>query len=36
MGEAVTHEQVQQKLHAKIGKLTMEKDFLASALGHGR
>ena len=31
-----THEQVQQKLHAKIGQLTMEKDFFASALGHGR
>ncbi len=30
------HEQVQQKLHAKIGQLTMEKDFLASALGPGR
>jgi len=34
--ETVTHDQVQQKLHAKIGQLTMEKDFLASALGHGR
>lgn len=34
--DAATHEQVQQKLHAKIGQLTMEKDFLASALGHGR
>jgi len=34
--DAVTHEQMQQKLHAKIGQLTMEKDFLASALGHGR
>ncbi len=30
------HEQIQQKLHAKIGQLTMEKDFLATALGHGR
>jgi transposase len=29
-------EQIQQKLHAKIGQLTMEKDFLATALGHGR
>lgn len=29
-------EQLQQKLHAKIGQLTMEKDFLATALGHGR
>jgi transposase len=36
LGEATTHEQVQQKLHAKIGQLTMEKDFLANALGHGR
>ena len=34
--DAATHEQMQQKLHAKIGQLTMEKDFLASALGHGR
>ncbi|GJL54395.1 MAG: transposase [Nitrospirales bacterium] len=31
-----TQDQVQQKLHAKIGQLTMEKDFLANALGHGR
>ena len=36
MVEAATQEQVQQKLHAKIGQLTMEKDFLAHALGHGR
>jgi len=36
MAEAATHDQVQQKLHAKIGQLTMEKDFLAHALGHGR
>jgi transposase len=34
--DTATHDQVQQKLHAKIGQLTMEKDFLASALGHGR
>lgn len=34
--DAATHEQVKQKLHAKIGQLTMEKDFLGSALGHGR
>jgi transposase len=34
--DATNHEQLQQKLHAKIGQLTMEKDFLASALGHGR
>jgi transposase-like protein len=33
---AVDQEQVQQKLHAKIGQLTMEKDFLATALGPGR
>jgi len=31
-----THDQGQQKFHAKIGQLTMEKDCLASALGHGR
>ena len=34
--DATTHDQLQQKLHAKIGQLTMEKDFLANALGHGR
>ena len=34
--DAATHAQVQQKLHTKIGELTMEKDSLASALGHGR
>jgi len=33
---AADQEQLQQKLHAKIGQLTMEKDFLATALGHGR
>jgi transposase len=33
---AADHEQVQQRLHAKIGQLTMEKDFLVTALGHGR
>jgi transposase-like protein len=33
---AADQEQVQQKLHAKIGQLTMEKDFLATALGAGR
>jgi len=33
---AATQEQRQQQLHAKIGQLTMEKDFLAHALGHGR
>jgi len=36
LGEAATQDQIQQKLHAKIGQLTMEKDFLAHALGHGR
>lgn len=36
LGETATHEEAQQKLHAKIGQLTMEKDFLAHALGHGR
>jgi transposase len=25
-----------EKLHAKIGRLTMENDFLAKALGRGR
>ena len=34
--DTATHYQLQQKLHAKIGQLTMEKDFLANALGHGR
>lgn len=34
--ETATHDQVQQKFHAKIGQLNMEKDFLASALGPGR
>lgn len=33
MGEAATQDQVQQKLHAKIGQLTMEKDFLATRSG---
>ncbi len=36
LGETTNYEQVQQKLHAKIGQLTMEKDFLANALGPGR
>lgn len=36
VADAATHEQVQQKLHAKIGPLTMEKDFLANVLGPGR
>jgi len=36
VADASDHEQIQQKLHAKIGQLTMEKDFLATALGHGR
>jgi transposase-like protein len=36
VADAADHEQIQQKLHAKIGQLTMEKDFLATALGHGR
>ena len=34
--DTATHEQVQRPLHAKIGQLTMEKDCLATALGHGR
>ena len=33
---AADQEQIQQKLHAKIGQLTMEKDFLATALRPGR
>ena len=36
VADAGNHEQLQQKLHAKIGQLTMEKDFFATALGHGR
>ena len=36
LAEAATQEQRQQQLHAKIGQLTMEKDFLAHALGHSR
>jgi transposase len=36
VADPADHEQIQQKLHAKIGQLTMEKDFLATALGHGR
>lgn len=36
VADATDHDQLQQKLHAKIGQLTMEKDFLATALGHGR
>jgi hypothetical protein len=34
--DGTNHEQLQQKLHAKIGQLTMEKDVLPTALGHGR
>jgi transposase len=34
--DAADHQQLQQKLHARMGQLTMEKDFLATALGHGR
>ena len=36
LAEVADQEQVQQKLHAKIGQLTMEKDFLANALGQSR
>jgi transposase len=36
VAEAADQTQMQQKLHAKIGQLTMEKDFLANALGPGR
>ena len=33
---AADHDQMQQKLHAKIGQLMMEKDCLATTLGLGR
>ena len=36
MAEAGDTEQEMQKLHAKIGQLTMENDFLSKALGRGR
>jgi len=36
VADSADQEQVQQKLHAKIGQLAMEKDFLANALGPGR
>jgi transposase-like protein len=36
LAAAATREQRQQQLHAKIGQLTMERDFLAHALGHSR
>ncbi len=36
VADTADHDRIQQKLHAKIGQLTMEKDFLANALGHGR
>jgi hypothetical protein len=36
VADAADLEQLQQKLHAKIGQLTMEKDVLPTALGHGR
>ena len=36
VAEAADHKQVHEKLHAKIGQLTMEKDVLVNALGHGR
>ena len=34
--QAADSEREIQKLHAKIGQLTMEKDFLSKALGQGR
>jgi transposase len=34
--DAAHHDHLQQQLHAKIGQLAMEKDFLANALGPGR
>ena len=36
VADTTDHDRIQHKLHAKIGQLTMEKDFLANALGHGR
>lgn len=36
IADTTDHARIQQKLHAKIGMLTMEKDFLDNALGHGR
>ena len=36
VNEAADQAQMQQQLHAKMGHLTMGKDFLATALGHGR
>jgi len=34
--DTTDHDRIQQKLHTKIGQWTMEKDFLANALGQGR
>ncbi len=34
--EAAQSADERQKLHAKIGQLAMENDFLSTALGHGR
>ncbi len=34
--EAEHTEHETEKLHAKIGRLAMENDFLSKALGHGR
>ncbi len=34
--EAQHNEQEFEKLHAKIGRLTMDNDFLSKALGQGR
>jgi len=34
--EAQHGQREMEKLHAKIGELTMEKDFLSKALGRGR
>ena len=34
--EAKHNQREVEKLHAKIGELTMEKDFLSKALGHDR
>ena len=36
VADTTDHDRLQQTLHAKIGQLTMEKDFLANAPRHGR
>ena len=36
VADTTDHDRLQQTLHAKIGQLTMEKDFLANAPRHGQ